>query len=220
MIFSCPAASPSINPGTDDAGLEYVIKNAYRGSAVSPPASTVTLRDRVLGAMFVLAALAVQSLWMGRAAALLGAALVVAYLFWSANRWQKDPTAVLPIYLIAVAVQCLHLGEEYLTGFQRRFPILVGYEWSDARFVTFNLIWLAVFVLAALGAYRHVPLAYLVILFFALGAGVANGAGHLLLMTTQGGYFPGGITAPLCLLLGILLLRRLFGEQRESSPLL
>lgn len=39
-----------------------------------------------------------------------------------------------------------------------------------------------------------------------------NGAGHLLLSATQGRYFPGAATVPLCLLVGIGLLTRLFGE--------
>jgi hypothetical protein len=67
-----------------------------------------------------------------------------------------------------------------------------------------------VFVLAALGVYRRVPLAYLVVLFLALAGGVGNGAGHLLLSATQGKYFPGTATAPLCLLAGIGLLTKLF----------
>jgi hypothetical protein len=176
----------------------------------------MTLCDRILGALFMLVALLTQSWWMGRAATLLSVGLIVAYLLWITGRWQNAPATVLPIYLLAIVVQCLHFGEEYVTGFQRRFPGLIGYAWSDTRFVTFNLIWLAVFVLAALGVYRRMPLAYLVVLFFAIGGGVGNGAGHLLLSAMQGGYFPGLATAPLCLLLGIMLLARLFGKQEPQ----
>jgi hypothetical protein len=80
--------------------------------------------------------------------------------------------------------------EEFLTGFQRQFPMLTGYEWSDAQFVAFNMAWLAVFVLAGLGVYRRMQLAYLVVLFLALAGGVGNGAGHLLLSVTQRKVFP------------------------------
>ena len=181
----------------------------------------ITSRDRIVGALLVLIALTAQMLWMGRATVVLGIGMVVAYLLWSAAGWNNNPAAILPAYLLAIAVQCLHLTEEFVTGFQRRFPRLIGYEWSDARFLTFNLVWLAVFVLAALGVYRRVPLAYLVVLFFALAGGVANGTGHLLLCASQRGYFPGAVTAPLCLLLGILLITRLFGgagaQQAVSS---
>jgi hypothetical protein len=177
----------------------------------------MTLRERIVGAVSVLAAVAGQVWWMGRAAVVLSVGLVIAYLLWIAARWKNDSAAVLPTYLFAVAVQCLHFTEEFATGFQRQFPKLMGYEWSDARFVTFNMVWLAVFVLAALGVYVRLPMAYLVVLFFALAGGVGNGAGHLLLCAVQRRYFPGAVTAPLCLLLGVALLAKLFGEKREPS---
>ena len=125
---------------------------------------------------------------------------------------------MLPIYLLAIAVQCLHFMEEYLTGFQHRFPRLFGADWSDAHFVTFNMLWLAAFVLAGLGVYRRVQLAYLIVLFLALIGGVGNGASHLVLSATSRGYFPGLITAPFCLLVGVLLINRLFaGTQARQA---
>ena len=154
---------------------------------------------------------------MGSATILLSVGLVIAYLVWIAARWKNDPPAVLPMYLLAIAVQCLHFAEEYLTGFQRQLPMLLGYEWSDARFVTFNMAWLALFVLAALGVYRRVPLAYVVVLFLALAGGVGNGVAHLLLSASQGKYFPGAATAPVCLLAGIALLTRLFGGTKATQ---
>ncbi len=175
------------------------------------------LRDRVVGAVFVLIVIAAQARWMGRATTILGVGLVIAYLLWITAPWKNDPAAVLPMCLIAIAVQCLHFTEEFLTGFQRQFPKLIGDEWSDARFVAFNMAWLAVFVLAALGVYRRVPLAYLVVLFLALAGGVANGAGHLLLSAARGEYFPGAATAPLCVLAGIGLLARLFRRDTGAA---
>ncbi len=184
---------------------------------MADPVNAVRSRDRIVGAVFVLAVVAAQALWMGSATILLSVGLVIAYLLWIAARWKNDPATVLPMCLLAIAVQCLHFAEEYLTGFQRQFPKLIGDEWSDARFVAFNMAWLAVFVLAALGVYRRVALAYLVVLFLALGGGVGNGAGHLLLSASQGRYFPGAATAPLCLLAGIGLLARLFRQNRSGE---
>jgi hypothetical protein len=79
------------------------------------------------------------------------------------------------------------------------------------------MAWLAVFVLAGLGVYWRVQLAYLVVLFLALAGDVLNGAGHLVLSATQGRYFPGTVTAPLCLLVGIGLLTRLFGRNTNAA---
>jgi hypothetical protein len=169
-------------------------------------------RDRLLGAALVLIVLAAQTRWMGAPIVLLSGGLVLAYGVWAAARWKNDTAAVLPVYLLAIAVQCLHFTEEYVTGFQHRFPRLFGDDWSDARFVTFNMLWLAAFVLAGLGVYRRAPLAYLVVIFLALIGGVGNGASHLVLSVMYRRYFPGLITAPLCLLMGIALLTRLFGK--------
>ncbi len=168
------------------------------------------LRDRIVGALLVLIVLAAQTHWMGPAIIFISGGLVVSYGVWITARWKNDAAAVLPIYLLAIAVQCLHFTEEYVTGFQHQFPELFGIHWSDARFVTFNMLWLAAFVLAGLGVYRRVPLAYLVVLFLALIGGVGNGVSHLILSAMSRGYFPGLITAPFCLLMGIMLLRRIF----------
>ncbi len=168
------------------------------------------LRDRIAGALLVLIVLAAQTHWMGPAIIFISGGLVVSYGVWITARWKNDAAAVLPVYLLAIAVQCLHFTEEYVTGFQHQFPELFGIHWSDARFVTFNMLWLAAFVLAGLGVYRRVPLAYLVVLFLALIGGVGNGVSHLILSAMSRGYFPGLITAPFCLLMGIMLLRRIF----------
>jgi len=101
--------------------------------------------------------------------------LVLAYVVWVTARWKNDAAEVLPIYLLAVTVQSLHFTEEYVTGFQHQFPRLFGYDWSDPRFVMFNMLWLAAFVLAGLGIYRRVQLAYLIVLCLALIGGVGNG---------------------------------------------
>jgi hypothetical protein len=181
------------------------------------PPNAVSVRDRMVGAVFVLMVLAAQTRWMGRAIILLSGGLVLAYGVWVACRWKNDAAAILPTYLLAVAVQCLHFTEEYVTGFQHRFPQLFGDDWSDARFVTFNMLWLAAFVLAGLGVYRRVQLAYLIVLFLALIGGVGNGISHLVLSAAHRGYFPGVVTAPFCLLMGIALVTRLFAKNRRST---
>lgn len=133
--------------------------------------NALSSRNGIVGTVLVLVVLAAQSWWMGRAVALLSVGSIITYLFSISARWKNDPKAILPMYLLAIAVQCADFAEEYVTGFQRQFPKLIGYEWSDARFVTFNMAWLAVFVLAGLGVYRRVQLAYLAVLFLALAGG-------------------------------------------------
>ena len=192
-------------------------RSKQESSPVRPRANAASQRDRIVGAVLVLIVLAAQTRWMGAAIVLLSGGFVLAYGVWFAARWRNDAAAVLPIYLLGIAVQCLHFTEEYVTGFQHQFPRLFGDDWSDARFVTFNMLWLAAFVLAGVGVYRRVQLAYLIVLFLALIGGVGNGASHLLLSAAYRRYFPGLITAPFCLLVGITLLTRLFGGTRARQ---
>jgi hypothetical protein len=145
------------------------------------PRNAVSMGDRIIGAVLVLIVLAAQTHWMGSAIVLFSGGLAVAYIVWATAHWKNGAAAVLPIYLLAIAGQCLHFTEEYVTGFQHRFPRLFGDDWSDARFVTFNVLWLAAFVLAGLGVYRRVQLAYLIVLFLALIGGVGNGVSRLVL---------------------------------------
>jgi O-antigen/teichoic acid export membrane protein len=67
----------------------------------------VRLRDRIVGAVFVLVVVTAQVCWMGRASILLSAGLLIAFLLWIAARWKNDPAAVLPMCLLAIAVQCV-----------------------------------------------------------------------------------------------------------------
>ena len=120
-----------------------------------------------------------------------------------------EHTQLIHVYLFGLAVQCLHLLEEYLTGFQRQYPRFLGMApWSDRFFITLNLIAMAVFILAALGLLVHVRIAYVVVWFFAIAMTV-NGIGHPALSLWRGGYFPGLITAPIHLIVGLTLLTKL-----------
>jgi hypothetical protein len=167
-------------------------------------------RDRNLGALIVVAGVLFQGWWLGRAAILLSVALVIAYAVWLKGAWRLASRVRQATYGAALLILFVHACEEFFTGFQRRFPALVGDHWTNSQFLVFNAVWLTAFVLAAWGLRQGRPLAMLIVLFLALGAGVGNGIAHLMLVVAQGGYFPGAWTAPLCLIVGIALLRPLF----------
>jgi len=167
-------------------------------------------RDRTLGALIVAAGVLFQGLWLGRAASLLSVALVIAYAVWMAGGWTLAGSSLHTTYAVALAIFVVHACEEYLTGFQRRMPALVGATWTDSQFLVFNATWLAAFVLAGWGLYRRHPISVLIALFLALGGGIGNGIAHLALVAVRGRYFPGAWTAPLCLMAGAWLLRQLF----------
>jgi Protein of unknown function with HXXEE motif len=176
----------------------------------------ITWANRIVGAILVAAAIFLNYKTMGPATNFLSGGLIVAYLVWAFGRWTYNVSA-LPLYLIGIGVQCLHFGEEYLTDFQQKFPALFGYNWTVQRFVVFNLVWLGVFLLAAIGMWRKVTLAYLIVLFFAIIGEVANGIAHLSLSIARRSYFPGTITAPVILIIGIMLTGKLMAKPEDTE---
>lgn len=113
------------------------------------------------------------------------------------------------IFGAAIAAQCAHFAEELATGFHWRFPVLLGLSpWSPTFFVWFNLAWILIWVLAALGLRIGFVAALLPAWFLALAL-LLNGVAHPLMALSAGGYFPGLYSSPLVGVVGILLLRAL-----------
>jgi hypothetical protein len=143
---------------------------------------------------------------MGRAVVFLVGALTLSFGLWLVRPAVPAASRILPAYAAAVLVQCGHLAEEYRTGFYRMFPPVLGSDpWSARQFLILNLVWLAIFVLAGFGLARGWRPGFVVALFLALGGGIGNALGHLMLAVRAGGYFPGAYTAPLVFLAGVVL---------------
>lgn len=175
------------------------------------------VHDRTTASVVVVAIIAAQSWFMGRAVLLLNLVLVLSFAVWATRPRTASPRRVLPAVAAAVVVQLGHLTEEYYTGFQRALPALVGYAWEDWRYLTFNGAWLVAFAASAVAIAHRQRLGYLGAFFLALGGGVGNGLAHLALVARAGGYFPGAYTAPLCLVAGVLLLARLLDDSAERA---
>lgn len=110
------------------------------------------------------------------------------------------------ILAAAILGQCIHFIEELATGFHLRFPVLLGFSpWTSVFFVSFNLGWIVVWVLAAFGL-RFGLVAALVPVWFLALALFLNGVAHPLMALREGAYFPGLYSSPLVGVLGILLL--------------
>ncbi|HEX8243328.1 MAG TPA: HXXEE domain-containing protein [Longimicrobium sp.] len=183
------------------------------------PSPEDSAADRVAAGVLVAATCAAELAAMGRAVVVLAAALAASYAVWAARTEWGPPRRMLPAYTAAVLVQCVHLAEEFRTGFHARFPPLLGAQpWPAGRFLAFNFAWLAVFALAGIGLARGKRLAYLVALFLALGGGIGNGLGHLGLALRAGGYFPGAYTGALALVAGSMLMYRLMRPTPRAVP--
>jgi len=168
-------------------------------------------KDLTAGIVIVSVIILVQTWIMGIAIAFLDIGLLLGLAVWAVNTKERVPGNVHRLYLIAVGLQCFHFMEEYLTGFNVRFPSLFGIDtaWSVELFTGFNLVWLGLLVLNGYWMFGNSRLSYLLVYFFAITGGILNGIGHPLLSLAAGGYFPGLLTSPLVLIAGILLLSRL-----------
>ena len=125
---------------------------------------------------------------------------------------RRTPRAAPPDFVwlgwTTLALQSVHFGEELLTGFERRFPVLLGLRpWPESFFVSFNLVWIVIWVAALLTVGRL--RAALFPLWFLAIASVANGIAHPLGSLAVRGYFPGLVTAPLLGVAGVFLFSRL-----------
>lgn len=155
---------------------------------------------------------------MGRAVSPLVVALGLAYVLWARRPvWQSSGRTVLA-YAASFVAQSAHLVEEYRTGLYEAFPPMFGAEpWPSKRFLLFNLAWMSTFFIGVFGIANQRRWAYLIALFLAIGGGVGNGVGHLVLVLMRRGYFPGAYTALVVLAAGSVLLRELYRQRARLA---
>ena len=133
---------------------------------------------------------------------------------------RRAPRSTAPDFVllgwITFAIQGLHFVEELLTGFERRFPVLLGLEpWPETFFVSFNVAWLIIWA-AALITVGRFSVALFPLWFLAIAA-IANGIAHPLGSVAVRGYFPGLVSAPLLGVAGVLLFARLMAFTRPAT---
>lgn len=143
-------------------------------------------------------------------------AMVLAWICYLRTSYREMPDAarILPLYLIALAIQFLHFTEEYVYGFQFRIAeIIEGMPpFNDNVFVAFNMIAYCLFLLAGLGMSKGMRFPMIIVWFFAICV-LGNAIWHLLLTLKVGGYFPGLFTSFPGWILGPILLKRLSEKQ-------
>ncbi len=138
--------------------------------------------------------------------------MVVAFVCYLRTSYREMPKVerVLPIYLVALAIQFLHFTEEYVYGFHQRVAeIMAGMPPFNVNvFVAFNMTAYALFLLAGLGMYKGMKFPMVIVWFFAIVV-LCNAIWHLLLTFRVGGYFPGLYTSFAGWIVGPVLLKRL-----------
>lgn len=122
------------------------------------------------------------------------------------------PQRVLPVYMIALAWQGVHFAEEHAAGFWRDFPVLYGGQAASTDLFTwFNMTAYAVFSLATVASLvGHVRPLVMPSMFFVVYGCLANAISHVTWSVMEGGYFPGLYTGLMYLVIGPVLLRRVW----------
>ncbi|WP_267643885.1 hypothetical protein [Haloarchaeobius amylolyticus] len=133
-----------------------------------------------------------------------------------------DPSRVLPVYLVAFAVQFLHFAEEFSTEFYTRWPVEVfnAAPFELTTFVQINMVSYAAFALGAVAIYRGIKGPMLIVWFFTLMGVIGNGVLHPvypILATGEFGYFSGLYTSVLYLILGPILFSRLWEVRSDRG---
>lgn len=122
---------------------------------------------------------------------------------------QADRRAAATLLGIATGIQGVHFVEEWTTGFHTRFPALLGLNpMPMSFFVSFNLMWIAIWIISVPFLRLRRRAAFFAAWFLAI-AGILNGAAHPMMALASGGYFPGLITSPLIGIAGVILWQRL-----------
>ncbi|HEX8644860.1 MAG TPA: HXXEE domain-containing protein [Allosphingosinicella sp.] len=127
------------------------------------------------------------------------------------RRGSMKADRVVPAACLALAVQALHVAEEFATRFHVVAPELFGLQpWSDAYFIWVNMAAIAGWALAIAAVASGRGHAFWAgLLWFLALASLGNALWHPAASIALGAYFPGTITAPLLGIAGFVLARRL-----------
>lgn len=153
--------------------------------------------------------------WSLRLTFVPGVVLAYGLFLLTVARKPPAPERLLPLYLLALAVQMLHFAEEYVTGFYVRFPELFGGgAYTAETFVMFNMSAYFAFVIGAILPYKGIVAPMMIPLFFITYGVIGNAITHVIFAIAAGGYFPGLYTSLLYWLLAPLLIRELWRVTR------
>jgi hypothetical protein len=121
-----------------------------------------------------------------------------------------------PLFFLLLAWQFIHFDEEFLTGFNSKFPVLYGSDaYTVGKFVTINMVSYFIFALSCILMYSK-GLRFLVLpmTFFVVYGAIGNAIAHTCWAIWSKGYFPGLYTSLIYWLLGPLGLSILVGSKK------
>jgi hypothetical protein len=155
-------------------------------------------------------------------AVIVGGSAVVAFVVWllTTYRYPVDGRRILPLYVLAVGMQYVHMTEEFLADFAGHFSALTGASLTSDKFVYVALLGGGMaYAFSGFGLVHRHPLANYVLWFFLIGpAGLVNSVAHVSFPFMAGApYFPGLVTVVLPTVFGTALAWRILADVRRES---
>jgi Protein of unknown function with HXXEE motif len=138
------------------------------------------------------------------------------------RRRRPDPTRLMPLYFVSLAWQFVHFIEENQTGFRYRWPVEIFQTepYGDKQYVAINVLSYAAFILGGVALMVDRREFSLPAVFFSVMGVMFNGVQHPIYAWKVRGYFPGLWTSTVDLVLGPILLKRLFGAPAAEPHLI
>lgn len=147
-----------------------------------------------------------------------GVFLALIFYFLTIYKKQPEPDKILPLYLFGLGIQFLHFAEEYITGFNYKFPALFNSpEYPINTFVAFNMFAYFMFILGAIMIYKKIKSPIIIPLFFVMYGIIGNAIAHVIFCIAVAGYFPGIYTALIYWIIGPIIIRRIWNETRSRK---
>ncbi|WP_297696071.1 HXXEE domain-containing protein [uncultured Eudoraea sp.] len=146
--------------------------------------------------------------------------IILTYIVYLITFYKKtpNPERILPLYLFLLGIQFLHFTEEYLTDFIIEVPKLLGQDAYPLDYwLVFNMVAYFIFIIGGIILFKKIKELMIIPLFFILVGVLLNSLGHILIAIYVGGYFSGLYTALIYIIIGPMLIKRLWDETKTIS---
>jgi len=146
--------------------------------------------------------------------------VIITYVIYLNTFYKKtlNPERILPLYLLLLGIQFIHFTEEYLTDFTIEVPKLLGQaEYPQDYWLIFNMIAYFIFIIGGIILFKRIKEFMIIPLFFIIVGVMLNSIGHIVISIYVGGYFSGLYSALIYVVLGPILIKRIFAETKTME---
>lgn len=145
--------------------------------------------------------------------------LIALFMYFKFTRkTEGNYSSVVPIYFLSLGVQFLHFAEEFVTGFNVRWPVEIfsAAPYDVNSFILVNMISYFFFCIAGIAMLKNIKFPILIAWFFIIMGVCIQAIQHTVYSIMVGGYFPGLYTSLVCYILGPILIVKMMRASKEK----